>query len=358
MKSDILLIEYMKKEYAVLKKLIERSNNILLLTHKGPDFDAFASTLILKSFINTYYPHKNVVFKSRQTPTQRLPFMEQITISQVINTENEDLVIILDAGGWDICVQKEDTIQITRAKVAVIDHHQTKGLNADVVINDQMSSTTEQILDFCMNVKGKKYVITQEISTLGQMGIVYDTGRFAYDNTTPQTYELMAKLRKVYALDLEDFEYKSTKFPAESLLPIKVYIQNILIVGDMAYSYINKSDINNLKLTKMGINAAQEFIRDNIIRYIQGVHWGFVVKPSFTTEDEWKVSFRSSKGYQEVATIAESLNGGGHQYASACKVSANDGDQVAKIILDTIEKLSKGTTSSGNPPSPTVQPST
>jgi len=354
MKSDILLIEDMKKEYSKFKKLIEKSNNILLITHKGPDFDAFASCLILKNFIDTYYPNKNVVFKSRQSPTQKLPFMDQITISQVINTENEELVVILDAGGWDICIQKEDTIQITTAKIAVVDHHQTKGLNADVVINNQMSSTTEQILDFCMSVKGKKYVITQDISTLGQIGIVYDTGRFAYDNTTPQTYELMAKLRRVYALDLEDFEYKSTKFPSESLLAIKVYIQNLQIVGDMAYSYLNKSDINNLKLSKIGINSAQEFVRDNILRYIQGVHWGFVVKPSFTVENEWKVSFRSSKGYQEVASIAEALGGGGHQYASASKVIANDGDQAVKMILESIGKLSKGTTSPlQSSPSPT-----
>ncbi|HRX44395.1 MAG TPA: hypothetical protein P5059_04070, partial [Candidatus Dojkabacteria bacterium] len=96
MKSDILLIEDMKKEYSKFKKLIEKSNNILLITHKGPDFDAFASCLILKNFIDTYYPNKNVVFKSRQSPTQKLPFMDQITISQVINTENEELVVILD----------------------------------------------------------------------------------------------------------------------------------------------------------------------------------------------------------------------------------------------------------------------
>jgi len=359
MKSDILLIEYMKKEYAILKKLIEKSNNILLLSHKGPDFDAFASCLILKNFINTFYPKKNVVFKSRQSPTQKLPFMDQITISQGLNTENEDLVIIMDAGGWDICVQKEDTIQLTSAKIAVVDHHQTKGLNADVVINDKMSSTTEQILDFCMSIKGKQYVITPDISTLGQIGIVYDTGRFAYDNTTPQTYELMAKLRRVYPLDLEEFEYKSSKFPQETLLPIKVYIQNIQIVGDMAYTYINKSDINNLKLSKIGINAAQRFVRDSIIRYIQGVHWGFIVKPSFRIENEWIVSLRSSKGYQDVAIIAEGLNGGGHQDASASKVTANDGDQAVKIVLDSIEKLSKGVTSSSqNTPSPTQQPST
>ncbi len=37
-----------------------------------------------------------------------------------------------------------------------------------------------------MSIK-KRYKITPAVSILGQIGIVYDTGRFAYDNTTPHT---------------------------------------------------------------------------------------------------------------------------------------------------------------------------
>ncbi len=346
----------MKKEYKKLEKLIQSSNDILIITHKGPDFDAFASSLILKKYINQYYPKKSVTFRTRQFPTQKIPFMDDITISQTIDTQQEDLVIIMDAVNWDMCVLKGDTIQITQAKVAIVDHHLSEGIEAEVLINNQMSSATEQVLDFCQAVRGKKYVITAEISTLGQIGIIYDTGRFAYDNATPDTYRLMAKLREIYPLDLQDFEFKSSKFPSESLLPMKVYIGNLHIVNDMAYSYLKKSDINNLKLTKIGINAAQEFVRDKIIRYIQGVHWGFIVKPSFTAENEWRVSFRSRKGYQEVSAIAESLNGGGHQYASACNVTANDGEQAANIVLDAINKHLRATPSSS--PSPTPSPST
>ena len=328
----------MKDEYKKLKKLIGKSNNILIITHRGPDFDAFASSLILKSYINTFYPKKNVVFKTKQNPSQKIPLMDEITIVQEFNAENEDLVIIMDAGGWDICVSKEDTIQATNAKVAIVDHHITKGIQADLVINNQMSSTTEQILDFCMSIE-RRYKITPEVSILGQIGIVYDTGRFAYDNTTPKSYEIMAKLTSVYHLNIEEFEYKSAKFPASSLLPIKVYIENIHIVGDMAYTYINKKDIESLGITQIGINGAYEFVKDNIIRYIQGVHWGFIIKPSSTAQNEWKVSFRSSKDYQEVATIAEALGGGGHQYASAAVISADEGDKASEIVLSAVNKV-------------------
>ncbi len=347
----------MKKEYKKLKQLIKKGNNILILTHKGPDFDGYASGLILKNFINTYYPKKTVIFKTRQYPPQKIPFMNELSISQTIDAGDEDLVIIMDANGWDMCITKEDTIQITKAKVAIVDHHSTKSLEVEVVINDNLSSATEQILDFCIQAMGKKYIISKDISMLGQVGIVFDTGRFIYDNTKPETYELMAKLRRIYPMDLEEFEYKSSKFPIEALLPLKIYIQNIHILDDMAYSYLNRSDVTNYNLTKIGVNSAQQFFRDNIVRYIQGIHWGFVVKPSFTTENEWKISFRSTKGYQEVASIAEALNGGGHQYSSATRITATDGDQAAKIVIETFNKLLKNTTPSLEVPSPSPTPS-
>jgi nanoRNase/pAp phosphatase (c-di-AMP/oligoRNAs hydrolase) len=52
-----------------------------------------------------------------------------------------------------------------------------------------------------------------------------------------------------------------------------------------------------------------------------------------------KVSFRSSKDYQEVATMAEALGGGGHQYASAAVVQAEEGDKASEIVLGVVNKV-------------------
>ena len=347
--SDIL--GDMKKEYRKLHSLIKKSQNILILTHKGPDFDAFASGLILKKFLNTYYPKKTVTFKARQSPTQNIPFMHEIQVASKLDETNEELIILTDSSGWDMCITDQDTIHLTtKAKIGVIDHHDTLESKADVTINNNMSSATEQVLDFCMKVKGN-YKITKEISMLGQIGIITDTGRFLYENAKPHTYELMAKLRGIYELDVEDFEYRNSKLPADSLLPIKIYIQNIHIQKDMSFTYVTNKDIKDFGLTKTGINSAQMFIRDNITRNIQGVHWGFIAKPSYLAENEWYVSFRSTKGYQKVDKIAEALNGGGHEYSSACKIKANDGDEASKIVLEAISKVLSTTPSS--PPSPT-----
>lgn len=332
--SDIL--NTMKKESRELKNILRKSQNILILTHKGPDFDAFCSALILKEYINTYYPRKNVVFKSRQTPTQNIPHMEEIQIVEEIHSEGEDLIILTDSSDMRMCTTTKDTIKESSAKIVIIDHHDTATEHSDLSINNNMSSATEQVLSLCMDMEGRRFKISESISMLGQIGIITDTGRFLFENTTPQTYEIMSKLRAVYHFDIEEFTYKNSKFPYESLLPLQKYIQNIHIEDDMAYTYISEEDIKEVE--KVAVNSAQRFIRDRVIRYIHGIHWGFVVKPSYYKENIWQVSLRGTKGYQKVDKIAELLGGGGHEYSAAARVEAEKVEDVVNIVLDVIKR--------------------
>ena len=327
----------MHKESRELERILKKAQNILILTHKGPDFDGFCSGLILKEYINTKYPKKNVVFKTRQMPTQNIPHMDELVIVEEIHSENEDLVILTDAGNLNMCTTTSDTIQNSSAKLIIIDHHDTKSDNSDLSINNNMSSATEQVLYLCMDMD-RRFKITEDISMLGQIGIITDTGRFLFENVKPETYEMMAKLRKAYNLDIEDFTYKNSKFPYEMLIPLQKYINNIHMEEDMAYTYLLDEDMKSEGMDKVAVNNAHQFMRDRMIRYIHGIHWGFVVKPSFEKDSLWYVSFRSSKGYQKVDGIAEALRGGGHEYAAAARVEAGSAKEALDIILDTARK--------------------
>lgn len=328
----------MNREARELKEKIKRANNILIITHKGPDFDAFCSSLILKECINTYYPRKNVVFKSRQMPTQNIPRMDEISVVESIHPENEDLVIITDAGSMSMCITHSDTIQNTKAKLVIIDHHDTQSDESDLTINNNMSSATEQILTLVEAMAGRRFKITESISKLGQIGLITDTNRFLNENTTPLAHEWMAKLKRIFNFDIEEFTYKNGKFPFEMLVPLQVYVKNMRTEGDMAYTYISKEDIEGSSISKTAVNSAHRFVKDNIIRNIHGVHWGFVIKPSFVDDSLWQVSFRSTKGYQKVDKIAEALGGGGHEYASAARIKGLDSDEVLYTILNEIKR--------------------
>ena len=102
--------------------------------------------------------------------------------------------------------------------------------------------------------------------------------------------------------------------------------------------YISRGDLENNEELKQGASTAQSFLRDKYLRFIQGVHWGFIVKPDMNFDDIWFVSFRSTKEYQDVKIIAEELGGGGHTYSAGVQMKANSLDKVLDKILKVCRK--------------------
>ena len=331
------MLQYNKK----LKQLIEKSKNILILTHRSPDIDAFCSMILTKLFIEQLDSRKNVVMKARQMPTARLPRMKEITLIEELREAEEDLIIITDAASLDQCVDfAKDQMKDTNKKIVCIDHHTENTPNPDTfIINEQRSSATEQLFATFKDILEKKFRITEEIAELVQYGIVADTGRFLFESTTSESLRIFADAKEVLDVDLEEMSYKAAKFPRESAKAMISYLKTLTIVRDMAYMYISLEEVEKENLPKTGVNEAQAFLRDKYIRFIQGVHWGFVLKPDFDHRDTWFVSFRSTSGYQEVGEIAQLLGGGGHPYASAAPLKAKTVEEALEKVLDAVGRL-------------------
>jgi bifunctional oligoribonuclease and PAP phosphatase NrnA len=324
------------------KQLIEKSKNILIVTHKSPDVDAFCSMILIKLLIEQIDSQKKVVMKARQMPTARLPRMKEITLVKELREEEEDLIVVVDAGNLNLCVDfTKDPIKDTNKMIVCIDHHtETEMQSNGLTINEIRSSATEQVFATFKDILGKKFKITEDIAELVQYGIVADTGRFLY-NTYPETLRIFADAKATLDVDMEEMAYNAAKFPSEASPAIITYLKTLTIEKDMAYMYISEEEIVRNGLTKTGVNEAQAFLRDKYIRFIQGVHWGFVIKPDFDNEDTWFVSFRSTKGYQEVGSIAQLLGGGGHPYASASPLKAKTVDEALDLVLNAVHKIVK-----------------
>ncbi len=341
--SKLGIIKIMLQYNKEFKQLIEKSKNILVLTHRGPDMDAFCSMIMVKKFIELGYPQKHVIMKSKQTPTINIPCMTEITVVEQLKSGDEDLIIVTDASNLSLCLDfARDTLMDTTVPVIFIDHHKESVPDPDrLLVNEFRSSAAEQVYATFKDIYGKNFKPTPAIAQLTQYGIVADTGRFMYDATTPDTLRIYADAKEVMDVELEEMAYKMGKFPKESTPAIISYLKSLTIVDDMAYMYISEDTIVKDGLTKQGINEAQNFLRDRYIRYIQGVHWGFIIRLDFSHENSWYVSFRSTKGYQEVGKIAQSLNGGGHPYASAARIDAQTGKEALEKVLDAVHKIVK-----------------
>jgi phosphoesterase RecJ-like protein len=329
----------MNKQERILKKEIQKAKNILLLTHKGPDLDAFCSVLTTYTILKDVFPKKNIVVKARQYPMFKLPQMENIELVEEIDKGDENLIICTDSSEWKLVVDEQrDGISDSRVKKIFIDHHRTESPE-DVVINEYRSSATEQVYVTFKRIFEKKFKIDNDIASLVQYGIVADTERFLYDITTPDTFRVFAEVKEIFPVDLEEFAYKSKKFPKDATDAVIEFLKTLKIEGDMAYMYMSKEVMEEKDLSKQGVNTAQAFLRDNYLRFIQGVHWGFIIKPISEYTNKWYVSFRSTKGYQDVEIIAKKLNGGGHKYSSAAKITTNSAEEALEKILNTVNEV-------------------
>jgi len=323
----------MKSQTKEFKKKIEKAKKILLLTHKSPDFDAFCSMLATYGFLKENFSKKEIVMLARQYPTINIPTMKDITIVQKIENPTADLVIVTDASNLSLCLEDGvDTFE--HSNIVYLDHHNVEIKGQEVLtINEYRSSATEQVYVTFKDMFGRRLKVTKDVAELIQYGIVSDTGRFLYSMTSSDTFRIFADVKDISPIDLEEFGHKNSKFPREATPAVIKYLESLTIEKDMAYMYIDREDVDDVNILQKGVNEAQSFLRDRYIRNIQGVHWGFIIKPDFDKKDSWYVSFRSTKGYQDVSNIAEELGGGGHIYASAVPMTGKSAKEVLEKIL-------------------------
>ena len=331
----------MDKAHKELKKHIEKANRILVLSHRGPDMDAFCSMLLVKEFLNIYYPSKSVSVKAKQLPSFNIPRMHDVTVVDNLQKGDEDLIIIVDAADMDMVCEEGDGLIDTSIPIVVIDHHQTSTGKYKLLINEGRSSASEQVIISFKNILGKKFKLTKEIAELGQYGISADTGRFLYETADANTFRLYGDLYEYSPLDLEEITYKVNKFPRESINVMIELLKRVIFERDMVYTYITVDD--SKKWSNQQIGEAVTFFKNNYLRYIQGVHWGFVLKPSTEQTNVWYATFRAAKGYQRVDKIAEDLSGGGHMYASGAKIEYSEPKTSQQVLTDVLDVIKKHT---------------
>jgi nanoRNase/pAp phosphatase (c-di-AMP/oligoRNAs hydrolase) len=86
------------------------------------------------------------------------------------------------------------------------------------------------------------------------------------------------------------------------------------------------------------VELASEFIVNNILRFIYGVHWGFTIS-KMREENLYKVSFRSTKGFQTVRKFAVEMGGGGHDLAAGAETEADTIEEAIENVLKVVSKL-------------------
>ncbi|GAB1612649.1 pApA hydrolase Pde2 [Mammaliicoccus lentus] len=301
---------------------IKEYETIIIHRHVRPDPDAYGSQLGLKYILEEAFPEKNIYAVGQSEPS--LEF-----IGELDNIEDEvyqnALVIICDTAN-------EPRIDDNRFKLGKelikIDHHPPVDSYGDInYVNTEASSTSEIIYDLNQEWNLNQSEINTKASRVLYLGIVGDTGRFLFDNTTPHTMEVAASLMTKEFNRNEMLNQLSEREP--KLLHFQGYIlQNFNYDGNgFCYIKITKDILEKFDILP---NEASLFV--NAVADIKDVKaWVFAVDEG----KEIRCRIRS-KGIK-INHIAAKYNGGGHPNASGASVySWEEFDELARDIKSEI----------------------
>ncbi|WP_339228379.1 bifunctional oligoribonuclease/PAP phosphatase NrnA [Oceanobacillus sp. FSL K6-2867] len=286
-------------------KAIKENDTIIIHRHVRPDPDALGSQAGLKEIIKHSFPNKRVYVVGEEEPT--LTFLARMDNIRDSDYENA-LVIVCDTANRP---RIDDQRYMMGKQLIKIDHHPNVDEYGDLsMVNTTASSVSEMIFDLYEQGKEEGFRINNEAARLLYAGIVGDTGRFMFPNTTKKTFQYVAELvtydfdRSALYAELYSVEDNISRLQGYVLQEFELLISGLCTIR-----------LTKEILKKFHVSPEESGQLVNILSNIQGIKaWVFFIEE----EDQIRVRLRS-KG-PVINEIAAKYNGGGHPLASGATI--------------------------------------
>lgn len=294
--------------------VIRRAKSVLISGHVRPDGDSLGSMIALAHLLNKKGIQSLAV--AEQHGLGGPGFLRGV--KDLIDPKDApkgtyDLLITVDAGAMD---RLPDEIQAIAKKCPVlcIDHHITNTrFGSYNWIDGKASSTGEMIWHLSCAAKWELDDIAAEALWVA---VVTDTGRFAYDMTTPSTLLCGADLisHGVRTSFINDKLYASFSRTNMELKRRAFQTLKLLRDGEIAYLTLSWKDLSETNGTK----ADAEDVID-IPRYIAGNKVALFFYGNRDNKNETRVSIRTREPLNAFE-LAKQFGGGGHTRAAGCTI--------------------------------------
>jgi phosphoesterase RecJ-like protein len=313
--------------------LLKEARDVALACHINPDGDALGSLLAtsmgLRKLGARTWPSWGT---SPLTPPPAYEFLPGVdSLAQPAEVPETPVFVALDCGAADRLGELEE--QAARAPVLVnVDHHPGNGnFGTHNVVVTHASSTAELAAGLLIDAGIE---IDKDIATALYTGIVTDTGRFQYSNSTPETLRLAAVLLElgVSAPDVAIEVFESAPYGFLKLTG-RVLERAVLFEDErFIYSWVDRADLDETGVAMDETEKLIDVIRATNVADVAAI---FKEQPS----GEYRVSLRS-KGPASVGAVARARGGGGHELAAG--FTAKDVHDAARSIRDDLARLAAG----------------
>lgn len=307
-----------------LLDFIHRYKRFLVTGHIRPDGDSIGSALALCSLLNrsgrvAFYP---IDAEKAGAPAFLLEGSAAVEYS---NLQPFEAVICVDCGSLERLDPRLHTL-VQGLPVACIDHHRTNTTFGDVNYTDPTASSTGELI-YRLAQKAKWDLTLEEAEALW-VSIVTDTGRFAYELTSPDTLRIAAELRAIgvraplindrlycsftpKSMELKRCAYNSLRSAYNGLVTTVA-----LNAGDFAVAQASKAD-------------AEDVIE--IPRSVAGTIIALYFFQTPERPDVTRLSIRT-RAPLDATLLAKVYQGGGHLRAAGCDVPLPLADAYEQVL--------------------------
>lgn len=323
-----------KDSFQTFKDLLQKVQNIVIITHWNPDGDAIGSSLGLFHYLKKLEKTVGVI-----VPNSYPDFLHWLpNTHEIVNFQNNeekaseliakaDVIFTLDFNSYKRLEKLGDILEAAQAPKVLIDHHQQPDDYPTYYFHDvEACSTCELIFDFIEGL-GDKDLIDKKIATCLYTGLMTDTGSFRYPNVNYRTHYIVSELlkTKIKPSDIHSAVYDNYSLNRLKLLGYTLSEKLRLVEGyPVAYFALSEEELKRFDYQKGDT--------EGIVNYPFSIK-GIKVCALFNeSEGIVKISFRS-KGNIDVNTFARNyFNGGGHINAAGGKSNDTLAQTEAKFI--------------------------
>jgi len=310
-------------ERAVASALLS-ARSVVVCAHVNPDGDAVGAVLSLTLALRAAGVDATPTLADEHAAPATYSFLDGFGLYRPASSLSApDIFVALDTPTWARLGEAEPLAR-SAASVIVIDHHSDDACYGEMNLVDADAAATASIVWRLLPLLG--VAPTSAIATASYVGLMTDTGRFSYGNTTPRALrdaadmiEAGAEAHRLYAK-----VYESRTAPALALLGRVLSRITLANNGRVVYSWIGAQD-----LVETGALAEETENLVDAVRQTGRVDAVVIFKED---ADGVKVSLRAKCPTLDVGAIARSFGGGGH-FAAAGATLAPPLDDAINAVL-------------------------
>ena len=330
-----------------LKQLLSQPKKVVILSHTNPDGDAIGSSLaiaeVLKAQGHTVHcilPNRFPYYLKWMPCSDELIIhaQDKLGVAQSV-IEAADVVICADMSSLSRLEALTEIIATnTTAKRVLIDHHLSPSDEFDLIFSFPESSSTAYLVYEILKAAYGTEVFNQTIATLLYVGMITDTGNFAFSTINAELFRAAADLLET-GIDVPTIYNNVYNSFTEGRARLFGYVINrkmkTLLKGTVAYLSLTEEEMRRFWF--------QQGDSEGFVNYPLSIK---KVKMSAMFSEQQggfiRVSLRSH-GKVDVNTFARRyFNGGGHHNAAGGKSFMSMEDTIAHYIKAVEEYHNEG----------------